>query len=111
MKILTTQRAALGAALAIIVVVMTGCTPPPNAGEVMSKKHTPAWTQTILSCNADGVCTNTFINHPERWSIRVCDVRSGEPRAANDKPHCGSRSVSRSEYETIEVGQWWEKQS
>lgn len=104
------RRALSFVGMLLALAVLVACSAI-SEGTVTSKDYDPAWTQTVydqrcISRNSNGVCsgyisTPRYIFHPERFTLNL----SGE----EDKT--GWVSVSESEYEQYEVGDYYPRGS
>lgn len=91
-----------GAALAALA--FTACGPATDRGEVIAKNHADAYTYYQNQCysyNSQGMCTMsvpTPVTVPEKWEVRVQDDNGTEAWLR----------VSSSEYETIDLGEYYQ---
>ena len=100
----------MGTAAVVLGFVLSAC--GASAGEIYDKDYVPAsshdvWQDdSILICDGKGVCRQQPMGG--HW-VTVYDPECYEVKFRNDEGKKGKDCVSESEYDSLDIGDWYEK--
>ena len=90
------------------VLLLVGCGGP-KEGEVVAKTIVPAskhiYMQPVMTCNAKGVCTTTYI--PVTRHDPECPQLTLRGKDSDEDKVCVDRKV----YDAVSIGQWYREAS
>lgn len=97
------KKLMLAAAGAALAAMLTGCTTI-TEGTVCDKRFTPEHTTVQIMHHRVGTVTTMIprtVHHPDTWEICVSGIDDGEEKTQ-------WKTVAKSEYDALSVGDWWE---